>query len=415
VHGASAEALALVLLALSLAVAVIRPFGVTEALVALPAAGVLVATGAVPWPDAAERIGQIGPTVGFLAAILVVGRLCADEGVFDYLGALATRAGRRPTRLLTVVVMLAAAVTALLTLDATVVLLTPAVLAATRRLGTDPRPHAYACVRLANSGSLLLPVSNLTNLLAFSAASISFERFTALMALPWLAVCAAEWLGLRIGMRARLRPGDRRDYPAPAAPPRPPGVALALLVLTVSGVLAATSLAVPPAWPAAGGALLLLGHRRLRGGPLPLRRTLAATSPGFCVFVLALAVVVEAAARHGLGALLAHAVPSGSALPELLAIAAVAALLANLVNNLPATLILIPLVTGTPGAVLAMLIGVNIGPHATYPGSLATLLWRRIVPASERPGARTFHLAGLLGTPVLLVLATLALWVGLRG
>jgi arsenical pump membrane protein len=95
-------------------------------------------------------------------------------------------------------------------------------------------------------------------------------------------------------------------------------------------------------------------------------------------------------------------------------LAGVAALLANVVNNLPATLILIPLATGNPAALLAMLIGVNIGPNATYPGSLATLLWRRTVPAAERPGTRTFHLAGLLGTPALLALATVALWAGLR-
>jgi arsenical pump membrane protein len=413
VHGASAEGLALVLLALSLGVAVVRPFGLTEALVALPAAGLLVATGAVPWPDAADQIERIGPSVGFLAAILVFGRLCADEGVFDHLGSLAALAGRRPTRLLGTVVVLAAGVTALLTLDATVVLLTPVVLATARRLRADPRPHTYACARLANSGSLLLPVSNLTNLLAFGAAGLSVGRFTALMALPWLVVCAAEWLGLRIGGRALLRP-DRSGSPdchgLPAT--RAPRAALAVLAGTVVGVLVASSAQVPPAWPALGGCLLLLLAKR--GGRLPVRRALAAAGPGFCVFVLALAVVVEAAARHGLGGLLAHALPSGSALPQLLVLVAVAALLANLVNNLPATLMLIPLVTGTPAAVLAMLIGVNIGPNATYPGSLATLLWRRIVPASDRPGARVFHVAGLLGTPVLLLLATLALWVGLR-
>lgn len=60
--------------------------------------------------------------------------------------------------------------------------------------------------------------------------------------------------------------------------------------------------------------------------------------------------------------------------------AAIAALLANLINNLPAVLALLPVAAPAgPGPVLAVLIGVNIGPNLTYVGSLATLLWRRIL------------------------------------
>jgi arsenical pump membrane protein len=51
----------------------------------------------------------------------------------------------------------------------------------------------------------------------------------------------------------------------------------------------------------------------------------------------------------------------------------VAAVLANLVNNLPATLMLVPLVARSPGLVLAVLLPVNIGPNLTYVGSLDTL------------------------------------------
>ena len=70
--------------------------------------------------------------------------------------------------------MIAAAITAALSLDATVVLLTPVVLTTVRRLRAPVRPHAYATAHLANAASLLLPVSNLTNLLAFHAANVSF-------------------------------------------------------------------------------------------------------------------------------------------------------------------------------------------------------------------------------------------------
>jgi arsenical pump membrane protein len=132
------------------------------------------------------------------------------------------------------------------------------------------------------------------------------------------------------------------------------------------------------------------------------------------VFVLALAVVVDGVTRHGLENALVHLLPSNTSFLALLGLAAVAAVLANVVNNLPATLALVPIVATNPAWVLAVLVGVNIGPNATYPGSLATMLWRRLLPPADKPKAAEFHLLGLLTVPLLLVLATAALWLGLR-
>ncbi|MEP7177780.1 MAG: SLC13 family permease [Pseudonocardiales bacterium] len=413
-HGAAAEILAIVLLVLTLAVAVARPRGVSEAALAVPAAAVLVATGVVPWHAASQRLREIGPTVGFLAAILVFGHLCAEAGVFDYLGSAAARASRGSApRLLALVVAIAAAVTAVLTLDATVVLLTPVVLSTAAQLGVQARPHAYACTRLANSASLLLPVSNLTNLLAFTASGLSFGRFAALMAVPWLIACAAEWLGLRLFFRrdlAQLSASDDRPVPRAPAPPR---LALTVLALTVAGFVLTSTVHVAPAWAAVAGCVALLvprlAHRDVR-----LVRLIGEASPGFCVFVLALSVIVDAVTRHGLARELRHLVPTGTQLPALLLLAGLAAVLANLVNNLPATLALIPLVAGSPALVLAVLLGVNIGPNLTYPGSLATLLWRRLLPEGERPRATEFHRLGALTVPPILVLSTVALWAALH-
>ena len=121
--------------------------------------------------------------VGFLAAVLVLAQLCDDEGLFRAAGAaMARTAGQNTSALLAKVFVIGAATTAVLSLDATVVLLTPVVLATARALSVPARPHAYATAHLANTASLLLPVSNLTNLLAFSAAGLSFVHFTAVMA-----------------------------------------------------------------------------------------------------------------------------------------------------------------------------------------------------------------------------------------
>lgn len=409
-NGAAAEAAAVALLVLSLGFAVVRPRGLSEAVVALPAAALLVVIGVVPIHAVGHTLDRFGPTVGFLAAILLFGHLCAEARVFTYLGGLAAHASQgRPRRLLLLVVVLAAAVTATLTLDATVVLLTPVVLATTNRLRVPSRPYTYACTRLANSGSLLLPVSNLTNLLAFPASGLSFGRFAALMLVPWALVCAAEFFGLRWFFRADLERHGQREQTTERAP----RYALSVLVMTVALFVLASYVDVAPAWAALLGCGALLVPR-IRRRNIAARTVLANTAPGFCLFVLALAVVVDGVTRHGLADGLRHLIPGGTGFFALLALAALAAALANLVNNLPATLALVPIVTGNPAFVLAMLLGVNIGPNATYPGSLATLLWRRILPAAHKPRASEFHALGLLTVPVLLVLASAALWGGLR-
>jgi arsenical pump membrane protein len=409
--GGAAEAISVLLLVVTIAFAVARPHGLAEAFVAAPAAALLVGLDVVTPHAAWHTISSIGPTVGFLAAILVFGHLCAEAGVFAYLGERAARASAGdPRRLLGLVVVLAACVTATLTLDATVVLLTQVVLATTGRLRVPARPHAYACTRLANSGSLLLPVSNLTNLLAFDRSGLSFGRFTALMALPWVVVGGAEWLALRRFFATDLtgpeRPVDDATRPAPRW-------ALTVLAVTVALFVVTSSVGVPPAWAAVTGCVALLLPRIWRRQVRP-RPLVAAASVGFCVFVLALAIVVDGVRNHGLNRLLVHLTPTGSTYLALLGAALLAALLANLVNNLPATLALAPVAAGHPAAVAAVLLGVNIGPNATYPGSLATLLWRRQLPKDVEPSAREFHVFGLLTVPILLVLASAVLWIGVR-
>jgi arsenical pump membrane protein len=109
-------------------------------------------------------------------------------------------------------------------------------------------------------------------------------------------------------------------------------------------------------------------------------------------------------------------VDDGPTLLVLLAVAGLAAVLANVVNNLPATLVLLgALGTGThPGLVLAVLLGVNIGPNLTYVGSLATLLWRRVLAGGQAaPTLREFVRLGAVTVPACLAGAVLALWLGL--
>ncbi|MFD4576244.1 ArsB/NhaD family transporter [Streptomyces sp. NPDC058417] len=413
--------LSVVLLAASLGWAVLRPAGRSEALVAVPAALLAVALGLVSPEHALSEAERLGPVVGFLAAVLVLAHLCAVDGLFTWCGAwMAHHAAGRPRRLLTSVFVLASVVTAVLSLDATVVLLTPVVLATATRMGARARPHLYACAHLSNTASLLLPVSNLTNLLAFTASGLTFTRFAALMALPWLVAIAAEYVVLRRFFAADLPAGDLGAGAAAPEAEGAPEVRLPLFALvtvgcTLAGFVAASAVGVEPAWAAFAGALVMavraLARRRVT--PLTVVREAA---PGFLAFVLALGIVVRAVVDHGLADALRHVLPDGTGLLALLGLAALAAVLANLINNLPAVLVLVPLTAPAgAGAVLAVLIGVNIGPNLTYAGSLATLLWRRVVQAhEERVSVGEFTRVGLLAVPAALVPAVLALWASLR-
>jgi arsenical pump membrane protein len=379
--------------------------------VALPGAAFLVLVGAVGAPEAEDAVTRIAPTVGFLVVVLLLSHLADGEGLFAWAAAAtARRSGRSARSLLARVVVLSAVVTAVLSLDATVVLLTPVVVATAARMRTSPLPHAYATGHLANSASLLLPVSNLTNLLAFAATGLSFLHFTGLMLAPWLVAVAVEFAVLRWLFRAELaRPAGEQVTTAPPLPL----LAVVVVGLVVVGFGAASLLGLSPIWPAAIGVVVLAVGQLSRGSARASDLVRAADLP-FALFVLSLAVVVLAVLRNGVEQLLHTLLPDGDTFPALLTVAVVAALLANLLNNLPAALALLPvLALGGPGPVLAMLIGVNIGPNLTYVGSLANLLWRRVL-GREAPSSAQHTAVGLATVPLTLVTATFALWTVLQ-
>jgi arsenical pump membrane protein len=193
-----------------------------------------------------------------------------------------------------------------------------------------------------------------------------------------------------------------------------PVFAVVVLALTLAGFAVTSLFGWSPAWAALAGAIVLGVHGLIRG-----RSTVAgianALDVPFLAFVLCLGVVVAAVMLNGLDGAMREVLPTGDTLPALLGIAGVAALLSNVVNNLPAVLVLLPLVTTAgPAAVLAVLIGVNVGPNLTYVGSLANLLWRSVVRRDIRAGFVEFSRIGLVTTPITLAIAVLGLWVGIR-
>ncbi|MCJ0903388.1 SLC13 family permease [Rhodococcus sp. ARC_M6] len=403
----------IILVAAVLIFAIARPRGLPEIVVAGPAALIVVLTGAVSLTEARTEVATMTPTVVFLVAVLILAHAADALGVFGWVSQVLQKQSRRdPRRLLTYVFVAAAATTAALSLDATVVLLTPAVIGAARAVAASPRPHSYAAAHLSNSASTLLPVSNLTNLIAFSATGLTFLHFTALMALPWVVTIVMEYLIFRLFFRTELKATNHAE-PAPPSPRlHAPTLPLVVIGATLVGFAASGFVGIEPAWVAVAGAGVL-GSVALRRRRTDLPRILYAADLWFCAFVLVLGIVVAGVAHGPIGDWIGRILPSDTSFVSLLVVATVAALAANLVNNLPATLLMIAALgpSAPPGLLLAMLIGVNLGPNLTYVGSLATMLWRRVATsAGAAPTLATFTKLGLATTPLTLFTAVSALW-----
>jgi len=230
---------------------------------------------------------------------------------------------------------------------------------------------------------------------------------------PWLGAIATLYVVFRWFFRRDLRVQPDPEELGPT--PRPPVFVLVVVGLTLAGFAVGQSVGLAPAWAALAGASVLavrsLGRRHT--SVVEIARSVHVS---FLVFVLALGVVVRAIMLNGMDRAMSAVLPSGSGLLALLAIAAVAAVLANVVNNLPATLVLLPLVAhGGAVVILAVLIGVNIGPNLTYVGSLSNLLWRRVLRHHDfDAGVGEYTRLGLCTVPTALGVAVVALWASAR-
>jgi arsenical pump membrane protein len=334
-----------------------------------------------------------------VSGLLLVGLVADESGLFAAAGQALARHAARGAVLFAGTVVLVAVVTSVLNLDTSVAFLTPVLVYAARRRGGGEAPLLYGCLLLSNAASLLLPGSNLTNLIVLGHLHLSGGRFLGLVAPAWLVSVLVT--------AAVVACAERRALAAtPTPPPGPPRTDLAqrdrfTFAVGVAAVSAVTVLVVvlrAPALPVAGVGVAAVGARaRSKAGSL----TTALGILGLPVLVGLFGVAV---ALGTLGR--TWAVPS-SALSHLDAwgTAGVAALSSVLVNNLPAASLLAARVPPRP---FALLVGLDIGPNLFVTGSLAWFLWLRAaanagavpkVPRATRLGlvAAPLAMGGALG------------------
>ncbi|MGO9389156.1 arsenic transporter [Rhodoblastus sp.] len=410
------EALTLGIAGLATAGVIFRPFHWPEAIWAVAGAVLLVALGLMPASGAWDAIAKGADVCMFLTGMLLLSEVARQEGLFDFLAAVATRrAGGSSTRLFLLVYLVGVVVTVFLSNDATAVVLTPAVFAATQAAKIDrPLPYLFICAMVANAASFVLPISNPANLVVYGA--IGMPPLWVWLKTFFLASCVSV-----VATYAALRWWLRRDLQGRvAAPEEEPAltgcgkIAAAGIGLTAAALLVASAVGRDLGAPTliAGAATMGLVLAIKRSGPLPLLREI---SWGVLPLVAGLFIFVEALNRIGLTAQLAgvlKTVAQMQAFGPFLAGASVA-IVSNLVNNLPAGLIAasaLHLAESPADMTSAVLVGVDLGPNFSVTGSLATILWLAALRRENlHVSALDFLIVGAVATPPALVLSLAAL------
>jgi arsenical pump membrane protein len=163
-----------------------------------------VAAGLAAPNHAGSAASQAWPAFVLVAGLLLIGAVAADGGLFAFAGARISRLPGSGRRLLVALLLFEACVTAVLNLDTAVVFLTPVLVHAARHRGIDEEPFLYGAVFMANSASLLLPGSNLTNLIVLTHEHVPGHLFAARMVAAWIAAVAATVAVLLAVYRNRL-------------------------------------------------------------------------------------------------------------------------------------------------------------------------------------------------------------------
>jgi arsenical pump membrane protein len=394
----------------------LRPRRIGEAWWVCAGALVLVAGGLIPLRQAGHAVVEGLDVYLFLTGMMILAEMAREEKVFDWAAGIAAHHARGSAqRLFLLVYCVGVAVTALLSNDATAVVLTPAVLAVTRRAKAAAKPYLLACAMIANAASFVFPISNPANLVVFGANIPPLLRWLGIFLFPSLASIGLTYVCLCCLGRNELRQRIEEDL-EPVRLTAEGKLALVGLCLAAAALIAASAVGLSLGLPTCCAALFALVVVTLRN-----RRIVLSVAKGVSWSVLPLVaglfVIVEALENAGLLqagvaglARLAHF--PGWLMKGVSAFSV--ALLSNGMNNLP-----VGLMSGAairhaqePGLMAhALLLGVDLGPNLSVTGSLATILW---LIALRRDGveitAWEFFKAGVIAMPVALLGSLLLLW-----
>jgi arsenical pump membrane protein len=403
------------IIVLATAGVIIRPFHLPEAVWAIAGATALVVFGLLSWSDALAGLRKGLDVYLFLIGMMLIAELARCEGLFDYLAALAVEHARgSPQRLFLLVYGVGVLVTVLLSNDATAIVLTPAVYAATRAAGATPLPYLLVCAFIANAASFVLPISNPANLVVFGDRMPHLADWLRQFALASLASIVVTYAVLRFTQRRALQAESiERSVETPRLGRGGKLTALGIGAIAIV-LLASSALDVQLGLPTficgsiTAAAILALN----RQPPWPVLR---GVSWSVLPLVGGLFVMVEALVRTGVIARLSsalHGAVAQSVPKTAWLVGIVTALADNIANNLPVGLVAGSVAANDhlPGTIIgATLVGVDLGPNLSVTGSLATILWLVALRREKIDvSAWRFLQIGVLVTPPALLAALAA-------
>ncbi|MBK5570708.1 arsenic transporter [Ensifer sp. SSB1] len=360
-----------------------RPFAWPEAIWAVGGALLLVGLGLIGPAEAWIGVAKGFDVYLFLIGMMLLSELARQEGLFDWLASITTtRAKGSSRRLFVLIFAVGVIVTALLSNDATAVVLTPAVYAACKAAKVrDPMPHLLICAFIANAASFVFPISNPANLVIFGGGNMPpLSRWLAIFGLPAIASIFVTFLALYWTQRSVIR-ADSVAFDIQAVPLSASGKLAGFALCGTAAILLAASvlhfdLGLPTflAGCVATAAVLLITRQSPVG-------TIKGVSWSVLPLVAGLFIVVEALNQSGLINNLSQYLSQNASTSPTWSVAGagvLVALLSNLVNNLPAGLVAgsaVQLADVSDKVAGGVLIGVDLGPNLCVTGSLATILW----------------------------------------
>jgi arsenical pump membrane protein len=374
------QVLAALLFVTSLALLLVRPRRVPDWAAALGGGVLMVGLGLLPVADAARRLIEQWDIFLFFLGLGVSSAVADRAGVFRAAAGVAVNWARgSQARLLVGLYAVGVVVTAVLSNDATALLLTPVAFAVATRAGVSPRPYAFACAMVANAASFLLPLSNPSNLILLRGTPLGLLGFVGRLLVPSAVALVVTLAGLLLVFRDELAGGFLASVSEPVSR-RTRRLSAGIFVLGLAYIIAA-ALDLPLGVVAVLGALALLVLDATSSEP---ERAVVREVPwGLFPLFGGLLLLVAGAERQGLFAAFEAGIRAAGGLGGLGAPLTTlgSAVLANLINNLPAALVAASALNGLPldrtreDLLAATIVGVNLGPNLTTIGSLATMLW----------------------------------------
>lgn len=415
--------LPLVIFAITLVLIIVRPKPLNEGTAGALGAIAMVAVGVVSPEQAFDVLKDTDNILLFFLGLMLISAVADQAGFFKWCAQEAVGLANGSARkLLLIVFGLGVLITIFFSNDATALILTPIVFVLVTKFKLKPLPYVFACAFIANTASMLLPVSNPVNLLPVDSFRMTLGEYLKFTTLPSLLAITINVALFMFIFRKDITASFEDDHPEP--PVKVDGFfrfVCFVLVLTAVGYVLASIYGKPVSWPALGGAAaLLLGG--LLWERLELRNVASGISWSIFIFIFALALLVRGLENRevtqAIGDIVARLSSAGT-LWAILAVSFGTAIGANLINNWSMMMVSVsslaaisnPAPSFDRSIIYASILGADLGPNITILGSLSSMLW--LVLLRQRGldiHPMQYLKLGLIVTPLMILVGALCIY-----